>query len=130
MRLLPCTTRFSRPLLAALFALGTAACSGDDEADSSTPPNTKAHNVDDGPLYLVATAFFTSDQVETYLTTTDSFDKKTKVDVTSGTKLLGEIVPVVSEGKVYVTDEADPASIKRFEVGADNHLKQTGEISF
>jgi hypothetical protein len=111
--------------LGVLAALAAAACSGDDDSD-----HNGATSDEKGALYMVATAFYTSDQVETYLTTTDSFDADTKVSVTSGTKLLGEVVPIVSDGKVYVTDEADPALIKRFEVDGRDRLAQTGELSF
>jgi hypothetical protein len=120
-------------LALAAVSLGTVACS---DSDSSTiteqldnQPSEPAGGQGTDPLYLVAPAFFNADDVETYLLTVSSFDADTSFNPTSGAKVLGEVVPIVYDGAVYVTDARAPV-IARFDVGADNQLVKGDEVSF
>ncbi|HKO90184.1 MAG TPA: hypothetical protein VJU61_03465, partial [Polyangiaceae bacterium] len=121
--------RFGVPAL--LLAL---ACS---ESDSSTitepPPGTGGGESPDGeqpgPLYLMGPAHFNVDDVETYLVTTDTFDANTSFNPTSGAKVLGEAIPIVHNGSVYITDARAPV-IARFDVGANDQLVKVDEVSF
>ena len=109
------------------------ACGGDDArvVETATPasnPEPEAPAAS-GPLYLVAPAFFNGDDVETYLITTRSFDTSTTFDPTSGARVLGEVVPIVHNGAVFATDARAPV-VGRYDVGADDQLTKTAELSF
>lgn len=150
----PTSAMFRRKFLiaagsgAAVLALG--ACSDDDadppkSEDSGTGPSTgkDAGKQDAGasdagasdagdakkPLYLIAAAFLSGDQYETYLVTSATFEKSTKINPTRGPKLLGGIVPVVVGGSVYAPDSNAPV-ILRYDVDSDDQLVKKGELSF
>jgi hypothetical protein len=116
-----------RALVAAAALLVSVAACGDDNVERVASPGGAAGS--DGPLYLVAPAFFNGDDVETYLITTDRFDGSTSFDPTSGARILGEIVPIVHNGAVYASDGRAPV-VTRYDVGPDNQLVKTTELSF
>jgi hypothetical protein len=96
--------------------------SQDGSPDSGTGETKK-------PLYLIAAAFLSADQYETYLVTSSTFEKSTKIDPTRGPKLLGGIVPVVVGGSVYAPDSNAP-KILRFDVDENDELVKKAELSF
>jgi hypothetical protein len=124
--------------LGAACTLGAAlvACGGDDArvVEQPAPPggDTNPPDAPDAPstpLYLVAPAFFNGDDVETYLITTSTFDASTTFDPTSGARVLGEVVPIVHNGKVFASDDRAPV-IGRYDVGPDDQLVKGAELSF
>ena len=105
--------------LALSFAL--PACSDD-------AMNTKERTPSDGDLFLVATSFEAGDERETFFVTSPTFDETTTFDPTDGPKVLGGVVPVVHDGVLFVTDAGRPV-IVRYDVGANDRLEKTAELS-
>jgi hypothetical protein len=132
---------------AAVLALGACGDDSDDpaRADSGTDDDAgkdaggdAATSTDAGagdagssekPLYLIAAAFLSADQYETYLVTSTTFEKSTQIDPTRGPKLLGGIVPVVVGGSVYAPDSNAPV-ILRYDVDSNDQLVKKAELSF
>jgi hypothetical protein len=108
---------------ACLFVLG-AACTDEDPAKPDAAADSS-----EGPLYVVASSFITGDDIETYLVTTDSFDKSTEIDPTDGPKLLGGIDIVVHDGAVFAPESNGPILV-RYEPDARDRLVQKAELSF
>ena len=115
------------PTLAALALAGALpACSADNAPADEV--HTSAANAQ-GPLYLIATSLEAGDERETYLVTSPSFDRTTKIDPTGGPKLLGGTVPVVQDGAVFVPDAGRPVMM-RYDVDKSGRLEKTQELSF
>ena len=120
------TQRVGFVLMLGCALAGTSACEDEPTGDDG---EGEAHAAHDGPLYLFATRFEAGDQIETYLVTTDSLDRDTKVDPTDGPKLLGGIVPLVHNGMAYVPDSNGPV-ILRYEPNELGKLEKKKELSF
>jgi len=115
-----------------LFALGGVACGDSDTSmlpSTGTAPDETTDGESQGPLYLMGPAYFNVDDVETYLVTTATFDANTSFNPTSGAKVLGEAIPLVHDGSVFITDSRAPV-IARFDVGANDQLVKVDELSF
>lgn len=128
--------RASRMALGVALALGFAAmgCS-DSETVLAPPPDGAGDDPGDPPSAVLPPAYLTAvwlsagDVDETYLVVTDSFDESTELEPTNGVQLLGNIVPIVHEGSVYVTDANAPV-IQRYRLNDAGDLEAAGELSF
>jgi hypothetical protein len=119
---------------ALLLALGAVACSDSDtstimEPSTPTDPDGSTDGENEGPLYLMGSAYFNVDDAETYLVTTNTFDAETTFNPSSGAKVLGEAIPIIHNGSVYITDARAPV-VARFDVGANDQLVKVDEVSF
>ena len=121
------THRHYPAVLVLIAALAQSACS--EESDGPAKRGNSDDSGEDGPLYVVATSFEVGDERETYLVTTDSFDKDTEIDPRDGPQLLGGVVPLAHRGAVYVPDAGRPV-IMRYAPDDDGHLEKTSELSF
>jgi hypothetical protein len=115
-------THHSKIFFACFVAV--TACTSDEEQKQDAGVEAS-----EGPLYVIASSFITGDEIETYLVTTDSFDKSTEIDPTDGPKLLGGIDIVVHDGAVFAPDSNGPILV-RYEPDARDHLVKKAELSF
>jgi hypothetical protein len=107
-------------LRATLFAaLPLFGCGSDDPVD---PP------VEEGPVYVMMTQVYTTDDRIIYFSTSDSLDI-TEVSFADATEAPGVANFTTLNGKLYISDGEQP-KITQFDVLPDRTLEQTGEISF
>lgn len=114
-----------RFITTAALVAAALGCGSDDAAGREE----EGEGGSDGPLYVIAASFITGDQTETYLVTSDSFDKSTKIDPTDGPKLLGGIDVVVRDGSVFAPDGNGPI-LNRYGVNSRDRLVKSDELSF
>lgn len=121
----------------AALVLGLAAMGCSDSETVLAPPGGEPQEPGEEPeepgdlpsAYLTAVWISAGDVDETYLVVTDSFDASTELEPTNGVQLLGNIVPVVHEGSVYVTDANAPV-IQRYQLNDAGELEAAGQLSF
>lgn len=123
---LDCARRLRRAITALGCATLLVAC-GDGAPAKTEAPSDGSSSTE--PLYVVATSFFTGDQLESYLVTSKTFDESTTIDPTDGPKLLGGVDLVVGGGFVFAPDTNAPILI-RYAVDGNDRLKKDKELSF
>jgi hypothetical protein len=109
-----------------LLLTALAGCGGDDSTDSTD--STDDSMVEEGPVYVMMTQVYTTDDREIYFNTSDTLDI-TSVDFATANKEFGVANFTTLGGKLYVSAGEEP-KITQYNVLADRSLEETGEISF
>lgn len=107
----------ARPFLLAAFAL--VACGSDDDKPTAG---------EEGPVYVMMTQVYTTDDRIIYFSTSDSLDID-GVSFADATEAPGVANFTTLGGKLYISSGEEP-KITQYDVLPDRSLSQTAEISF